>query len=82
MIGLLKKHIVDLPIRLKGNLKLISGNSLSPLRAQNKDFSATLQTLLTKVKLRLRCRLGLWKVSALILLLSPSNSVFEAQMRG
>ena len=44
-----KKAIVDLPIRLKGNLKLISGNSLSPLGAQNKDFSATLQTLLSEV---------------------------------
>ena len=41
MIGLLKKAIVDLPIRLKGNSKRISGNSLSPLGAQNKDLGAT-----------------------------------------
>ena len=44
-----EKATVDLPIRLKGNLNLISGNSLSPLGAQNKDFSAILQPLLTKV---------------------------------
>ena len=48
MIGLVKKAIVDLPIRLKGN----SGNSLSPL-AQNKDLDAASQTLLTEAKLRL-----------------------------
>ena len=35
-----------LPIRLKGNSKRISGNSLSPFGAQNNDFSAALQTLL------------------------------------
>ena len=35
-----------------------SGNSLSPLGAQNKDFGAALQTLLTGVKLRLRRRPG------------------------
>ena len=44
-----KKAIVDLPIRLKVN----SGNSLSPLEAQNKDLDAASQTLLTEVKLRL-----------------------------
>ena len=33
-----KKAIVDLPIRMKGNSKLISGNSLSPLGAQNEDI--------------------------------------------
>ena len=38
-----------MPIRLKGNLKCISGNSLSPLVAQNKDIGAALQTLLTRV---------------------------------
>ena len=56
MIGLLKKPIVDLSIRLKGN----SGNSLSPL-VQNKDLDAASQTLLTEVKLRLRRRLLLYK---------------------
>ena len=44
-----KKATVDLPIRLKGNLKLISGNLLSPLGTQNKDFSTILKPLLTKV---------------------------------
>ena len=45
-----QKAIVDLPIRMKGNSKLISGNSLSPLGAQNKDVGAGSQTLLTEVK--------------------------------
>ena len=49
----LKKAIVDLPIRLKENSKRTSGNSLSLLGSQNTDLSATLQTLLTEVKLRL-----------------------------
>jgi len=33
-----KKAIVNLPIRLKGNSKRISGNSLIPLGALNKDY--------------------------------------------
>ena len=37
----IKKVIVDLPIRLKGNLSLLG--------AQNEDISATLQMLLTGV---------------------------------
>ena len=42
-----KKAIVDLPIRLKANPKRTSGNSLSPLGAQNKDLGAAAsQTLL------------------------------------
>ena len=50
-----KKGIVDLPIRMKGNSKRISGNSSSPLAAQNKDLgAAALQKLLTRVKLRLQ----------------------------
>ena len=57
MIGLLKKAIVNLPIRMKGNWKRTSGNSLSPLGAQNKDIGAASQMLLIEVKLRLRCRL-------------------------
>ena len=36
-----KNAIVDLPIRMKGNSKRISGNSLSPLGAQNKDLAAS-----------------------------------------
>ena len=50
-----KKAIVDLPIRLKGNSKHTSGNSLSPLETQNKDIGAASKTLalLTGVKLRL-----------------------------
>ena len=53
----IKKAIVDLPIRLKGNSKRNSVNSLSPLGAQTKDFGAASQTLLTGVKLRLQRRL-------------------------
>ena len=42
-----KKAVVDLPIRLKGDLKRTSGNSLSPFGAQNKDLGAAAsQTLL------------------------------------
>lgn len=43
-----KKAIVDIPkgIRLKGNLKHTSSNSLSPLGAQKRDLRATSQTLL------------------------------------
>ena len=49
MICLLKKAIVDLPIRLKGNSKCTSGNSLSLLWAQKKNIGAALQMLLTRV---------------------------------
>ena len=38
---------------LQGTSKPTSGNSLSPLRAQNKDIGAASQTLLIEVKLRL-----------------------------
>ena len=48
--------IVDLPIKMKGNSKRTSGNSLSPLGAQNKKIGASSQTLLTEFKLRLECR--------------------------
>ena len=41
-----KKATDNLPIRLKGNSKRISGNSLSPFGAQKNDFRAALQTLL------------------------------------
>ena len=44
MIGLLKKAIVDLPIRLKVNLKCISGNSFSPLGTQDNDISTSSYT--------------------------------------
>ena len=44
-----KSTIVNLLIRLNGNLKCISGNLLSPLRAENKDIAAALQTFLTGV---------------------------------
>ena len=37
-IGLLKKAVVNLPIRLKETLKRIFGRSLSSLGAQNKDI--------------------------------------------
>ena len=51
MVGLLKKSIVNLPIRMKGNLKRISGNLLSLLKSQNKDLGAASQMLLMVVKL-------------------------------
>ena len=61
MIGLLRKAIVNFLIRMKGNLKLTCSNSLSPGGGeggvQNKDLGAALQTLLTGVRLHLRCRL-------------------------
>ena len=50
-----KKAIVDLPIRLRGNSKR---NWLSPLGAENKYFGAVSQTLLTGVRSRLRRRLA------------------------
>ena len=43
------RAIINSLIRLKGNLKRISSNSLSPL-AQNNDMGATLQTLLNGVR--------------------------------
>ena len=52
-----KKATVDLPIRMKGNSKHTSGNSLSPLRAQKKVLGVASQTLLTEDKLRLPRRL-------------------------
>ena len=52
-----KKTVVDLPIRLKGNTKCISVNSLSPLEGPGIYLSAASQTLLTGVKLHLQCRL-------------------------
>ena len=49
--------IVNLPVRMKGNSKRTSGNSLSRLGSQTKDIGAPSQTLLTEFKLRLGCRL-------------------------
>ena len=46
-----------MPISVKGNSKRTSGNSFTPLGAQNKDIGAASQTLLTEVKLRLPRRL-------------------------
>ena len=40
MIGWVEKAIVDLPIKMKGNSKRTSGNSLSPLGPQNKNIGA------------------------------------------
>ena len=53
-----KKATVDLPIKMMGNSKRFSGNSWSPLGAQNKDIGSSSQTLLTEVKLPLWRRLG------------------------
>ena len=52
-----KKAIVDLPIRMTGNSKWTSGNLLSLSGAHNTDVSAALQTLRTRVKWCLWCRL-------------------------
>ena len=49
-----KKAIIGLPVRLVGNLRRISGNSLSPLGASYKDIDAASQTLLIWVRLCLR----------------------------
>ena len=46
MIGLLQKPGVNLPISLQGCSKRISGNSLSPLGAQNKDIGAVSRAFL------------------------------------
>ena len=67
------KAIAHLPVRLKGKSKHISGNSLSPLGAQNKDIGAASQTLLTGV--RLLCDAGnkwLWRAAELCVLLETS----------
>ena len=48
-----KNAIVNLSIRVKGNLKSISGNLLSLLVAQNKDISAASKTLLIGYRLHL-----------------------------
>ena len=45
-----KKDIIHLPIRMRGNPERTSGNSLSPLGAQNEDIGTASQTLLTEVK--------------------------------
>ena len=50
---LVKKAIVDLLIRMKGNLKHTSCNWLNPSRAKNKVLSSASQALLTKVLLHL-----------------------------
>ena len=57
-----KKAIVNLPVRLKGNSKRTPGSSLSPLGALRMDFKAAWQTLLTGVRLRLRRRPGNTKI--------------------
>ena len=51
MTGRLKKTIIKLLIRMKGNSKRTTGNLLNPLGAQNKDLGATSQTLLIELRL-------------------------------
>ena len=48
-----KNIIVNLPIRLKGNLKCISSNLVSSLGDQSKDIGSALQMLLTGARLHL-----------------------------
>jgi len=59
MIGLLEKASLDLPIRMKGDSKCTSVNSLSPLGTQNKELGAAPQTSLTEAESHLRRRLPL-----------------------
>ena len=44
-----KKAIVDLLIKMKGNFKRTSSNSLSPLRSKNKDIGTTSQTFVKRL---------------------------------
>ena len=53
-----KSAMVNLPIRLKGNLKNISSNSLSVFGAHNKDISPALRMSLTGLQLHLRHRVA------------------------
>ena len=54
-----KKAMVNLPVRLQGNLKCISGiKFVESVGAQNKDFGATSQTLLSRVSLQYVCSTG------------------------
>ena len=50
-------------IRLKGNLKCINGNSLSPLGAESKEIPAALQTLLTGVTVTIKVSYQLCLIS-------------------
>ena len=53
-----EEAIINLPIKMKGNLKHTSGDLKSLLRAQSNDISTASQMLLTNVKLHLWCKLG------------------------
>ena len=66
--------IVDLPIRLKGNSKRDSDNSLSLLEAKNKDLGAASQTLPTGVKLRQQRRLKESGIPLTIGVQNPSST--------
>lgn len=50
-------------IGLKGNLKCINGNSLSPLGAESKEIPAALQTLLTGVTVTIKVSYQLCLIS-------------------
>lgn len=50
-------------IRLKGNLKCINGNSLSPLGAESKEIPAALRTLLTGVTVTIKVSYQLCLIS-------------------
>ena len=53
-----KNAIINLPIRMKGNLKRTSSNSLNPSGAQNRDLGAASQMLLTELRLNYVCDAG------------------------
>ena len=75
-----KKATVYLPIKIKANSKRISGISLSPLEALNKDSGAASQTLLIEIKLRLRRRQHLIAKSA-GLFQGPSKTVKNSAIK-
>ena len=64
-----KNAIVNLPIKLKGNLNCISSNLFSSLGNQNKGIGTAFQMLLTGIRLPLLHRLGSIPIK---LVLSPN----------
>ena len=72
MIGLLKNAVINLPIRLKGNSKRTSGNSLSSgAEGSNKDLGAVSQNVTSQGKItslkQAMTRTTRWDVSRVLL---------------
>ena len=53
-----KNAIINLQIRMKGNLKRTSSNSLNPSGAQNRDLGAASQMLPSELRLNYVCDAG------------------------